>query len=225
MRKWKSRWLSAPAAGIMCRHYAIANPSLAHVGCIEIAIFFTWIYQRGPRCCEVKVGKGGRNFLPFLITQRTCRSATCQRWPHIHPVWPLVCGRRSPLSLPVRRRAMSPTLMVVGSECLWGPVNNPHHLSYRQVTPQLSFFHLKVLLGAFQSENGVRILHTDAAVYVFLSWAGTLNLRFLENYLFFQAKEGSLWLLVLQFWARSRPCLCNVSHICSPISTKPMYQP
>lgn len=50
---------------------------------------------------------------------------------------------------------MSPTLMVVGSERLRGAVNNPHHLSYRQVAPQLSFSCLKVLVGAFQSENGV----------------------------------------------------------------------
>lgn len=61
---------------------------------------------------------------------------------------------------------MSPTLMAVGSERLRGPVNNPHHLSYRQVTPHLSFFCLKVLVGAFQSENGIRILpSSSSAVY------------------------------------------------------------
>lgn len=160
MKKRKSRWLSTPARRALTSSY---NQSWVHLGCVGIVILPAFISER---LWEVKVGKGGRNFLLFLITQRTCLSATCQHRPRTHPVWPLVCGRRSPLSLPVRRRSMSPTLMVVGSERLQGAVNNPHHLSYRQVTPQLSFFCLKVLVGAFQSKNGARILRSSSAVYI-----------------------------------------------------------
>lgn len=43
--------------------------------------------------------------------------------------------------------------MVVGSERLEGIVNNPHHLSYRQVTPQPSFFCFKLLAEMLQSEK------------------------------------------------------------------------
>lgn len=108
----------------------------------------------GAASWKLVIGKGSRNFLTLLITPRTCLSGTCQHWPRTDPVWPLVDSRRSPATLPVRRRSMSSTLMVVGSECLQGAVNNPHHLSYRQVTPQLSFFYSNILAETLQSQRG-----------------------------------------------------------------------
>lgn len=48
---------------------------------------------------------------------------------------------------------MSPTLTVVGSGCLPGAANKPHHLSSRQVTPQPSFFYFKLLAETLQSEK------------------------------------------------------------------------
>lgn len=93
------------------------------------------------------------NFLYLLITQRTGLSGTCQHWPRADPVWPRVCRRRSPVSLSVRRRSMSPTLIVMGSEHPQGAVNNPHHLFYTEVTSQPSFVRLELLAETLQIEK------------------------------------------------------------------------
>lgn len=73
----------------------------------------------------------------------------CQHWPHTDPIWPLAYTRQSLVSLPVKRRSMSPTLIVISSDRLQGTMNNPHLLSYGQVTPQHRGSQWLLLLQSF----------------------------------------------------------------------------
>lgn len=71
-------------------------------------------------------------FFPRLITPWTC-PGPCVSTDLIliqFDPWPTQAGLWC--AMPVKSRSMSPTLVVISSDCLYGAMNNPHHSSRRQ---------------------------------------------------------------------------------------------